>query len=147
MGIVSDVIEDVIDWAVFAQCRTELGHGFVRILGYFRDDGSKSVDIIEAAIRSGSAVPLVLPAHTLKSEARQFGALKLAALAEHIELVARDCVEWHQEPAALVEHVINLRPLFEKSIVALERESSPLMQRQHVFGRGVAAVTKVFNRF
>jgi histidine phosphotransfer protein HptB len=144
---VNDTDDPVIDWGVFSQARATLGAGFVRILGYFREDGTKSVAVIEDALRASNAVALVLPAHTLKSEARQFGALKLATLAEHIEMVARDCVEWHQQPSALVEHVINLRPLFEDSIETLEREASPLMQRKRVFGRGVAAVAQVFNRF
>jgi HPt (histidine-containing phosphotransfer) domain-containing protein len=91
-----------IDWAQFACTRADLGHGFVRILGYFREDGAKSVAMIEAAVKAGTAIPLVLPAHKLKSEAREFGALALAEAAEHIELVARDCVEWHSEPTAPV---------------------------------------------
>jgi histidine phosphotransfer protein HptB len=130
----------IIDWGVFAQTRAELGNGFARIMGYFREDGTKSVAVIEDAVRAGNPVPLVLPAHTLKSEARQFGALQLAALSEHIEMVARDCVEWHQAPSALVEHVIKLRPLFEDSMAALEREVNPLLQRKPVFGRALNAI-------
>jgi histidine phosphotransfer protein HptB len=119
-----------IDWAQFACTRADLGHGFVRILGYFREDGAKSVAMIEAAVKAGTAIPLVLPAHKLKSEAREFGALALAEAAEHIELVARDCVEWHSEPTALVQDAISLRPLFEATIAALDERSNPLQQRR-----------------
>src|SRR3546814_1141860 len=66
----------------FAQVRRELGAGFVRILGYFREDGIKSVSAIEDAIRRRNAPALVIPAHTLKGEARQFGAKRLSLMAE-----------------------------------------------------------------
>ncbi|MDB5675891.1 MAG: histidine phosphotransferase, partial [Sphingomonas bacterium] len=33
---------DLVDWTAFARARSELGAGFVRILGYFREDGVKS---------------------------------------------------------------------------------------------------------
>ncbi|MGQ3177349.1 MAG: Hpt domain-containing protein, partial [Blastomonas fulva] len=58
----------LINWSTFAEARATLGTDFVRILGYFREDGTKSVDAIEAAMRDKSAARLVLPAHTLKGE-------------------------------------------------------------------------------
>lgn len=125
----------LVDWREFAQARAVLGAGFVRILGYFHEDGVKSVAAIEAAIRDDNAVALVLPAHTLKGEARQFGANRLADLAEEIETVARRCVEHHQSPHELVELIVSLRPTFEKTITLLEGEASPLMTRRPAFGR------------
>ena len=55
---------DIVDWVHFEQSRRELGAGFIRILGYFREDGVKSVAAIEAAMREQSTVGLVIPAHT-----------------------------------------------------------------------------------
>ncbi|MES1115673.1 Hpt domain-containing protein, partial [Limosilactobacillus fermentum] len=78
----------LIDWNVFTRARAELGAGFVRILGYFREDGVKSVAAIETAMRARNAAAMVIPAHTLKGEARQFGAEPLAILAERIEAIA-----------------------------------------------------------
>ena len=72
---------DIVDWAHFERSRAELGPGFIRILSYFREDGVKSVAQIEAAMREENTAALVLPAHTLKGEARQFGAKPLAELA------------------------------------------------------------------
>ncbi len=127
----SDALDLNMDWAQFARARADLGQGFVRIMGYFVEDGAKSVAVIEQAVKIGAAVPIVLPAHKLKSEAREFGALALAERAEHIELIARDCVEWHSEPTALVQDVIALRPLFEATIAALDERSNPLAQRRN----------------
>ncbi len=126
--------EMLVDWAAFGRCRAELGSGFVRILGYFREDGVKSVAAIEAAVRAGDPVAIVIPAHTLKGEARQFGAEPLADLAETIEVFARDCVERQDTPELAVEHVVKLRPLFRDTLALLEREANPLVGRRLATG-------------
>ena len=124
----------LVDWTAYAHARSELGAGFVRILGYFREDGVKSVAAIEAAIRALNAAALVIPAHTLKGEARQFGAEPLAALAQEIEEIARDCVELQDTPEQAMASVVKLRPLFEETLSLLEREASPLVERRPVAG-------------
>jgi histidine phosphotransfer protein HptB len=122
--------DTIIDWAVFQQCRSELGADFVRILGYFREDGIKSVQAIEDALRSMNAVAMVVPAHTLKGESRQFGAEPLADLAELIETGARTCIEHRDTPEGLLADIVKLRPLFEQSLDLLEREANPLVERR-----------------
>jgi histidine phosphotransfer protein HptB len=124
------IADDDIDWATFTETRSVLGEAFVRILGYFREDGTKSVAEIENAMRERSSAKLVLPAHTLKGEGYQFGAEKLATLAEEIEIAARHYVEIQQDPEELLEKVVQLRPLFERTLAALEREVSPLVERR-----------------
>ena len=57
--------------------RSELGAHFTRILSYFAEDGVKSIEAIEEAVRNRDAVALVRPAHTLKGESLQFGAEEL----------------------------------------------------------------------
>jgi histidine phosphotransfer protein HptB len=126
--------DDIVNWASFAETRQVLGEAFVRVLGYFREDGIKSVAKIEAAIRDRDSAQLVLPAHTLKGESWQFGAEKLAALAEEIEVAARHYVEIRQSPDELVEKVVQLRPLFEATLRALETETSPLVERRAQYG-------------
>ena len=126
----------LVDWTVFTQARSELGAAFVRILGYFREDGVKSVAAIETAMRALNAAAMVLPAHTLKGEARQFGAEPLGALAEKIETIARDCVENRDTPDEALQSVVELRPLFDRTLEMLERESNPLVERRPAaFGR------------
>ncbi|WP_257544637.1 Hpt domain-containing protein [Sphingopyxis sp. DBS4] len=130
--------EILVDWDEFRATRTQLGAAFVRILGYFREDGTKSVAAIEEAMRARDARGLVMPAHTLKSEARQFGAERLGALTEDIEMFARHCVEAQVSPEEYLPRVVNLRALFEETLAALEREANPLVQRKPVgFGRAV----------
>jgi histidine phosphotransfer protein HptB len=126
----------LVNWSAFAQARSQLGANFVRILGYFREDGVTSVSRIEEAMRGLNAAALVIPAHTLKGEARQFGADPLADLAEAIEMEARDCVERQESPETMLEQVVQLRPLFEETLALLQREANPLVERRPgVFGR------------
>jgi len=129
----------LVNWEAFAQARSELGANFVRILGYFREDGIKSVDQIEAAMRAHNAAALVLPAHTLKGESRQFGADPLSDLAEEIEVMGRACVERQDTPEIALAAVVRLRPMFEATLALLEREANPLVERRPVFGRRPAA--------
>ena len=63
----SEGAPDIIDWVHFEKSRAELGPGFIRILGYFREDGTKSVGQIEQAMHEGNATALVTPAHTRKA--------------------------------------------------------------------------------
>ncbi len=126
----------LVDWTAYARARAELGAGFVRILGYFEEDGVKSVAAVEAAMRGQNAAAMVIPAHTLKGESRQFGAEPLAELAEVIEATARDCVERQDTPEEALEHIVKLRPLFEQTLAMLLREANPLVVRRPQAGFG-----------
>jgi HPt (histidine-containing phosphotransfer) domain-containing protein len=119
----------------------ELGQSFGRMLGYFREDGAKSIQAIEEAARQRSAVALVRPAHTLKGDALQFGAVALAGAAESIETAARQAVEDHVYPTEIVAEVVRLRPLFAAALDRLGRETAPVtaLRRAGGFGRKVAA--------
>lgn len=137
----------LINRADLASARAELGSGFVRILGYFREDGPKSVAAIEDAMRGRNAAALVLPAHTLKGESRQFGAERLGDMAEEIEMVARRCVEYHESPEELIETVVGLRSCFSETLAELDREANPLVPRRPgTFGRKAEAVNPGFGR-
>jgi histidine phosphotransfer protein HptB len=138
--------DETINWDAFAETRSVLGESFVRVLGYFREDGTKSVAQIEAAMREHNSAKLVLPAHTLKGEGYQFGAEALAALAEEIEVAARHYVEIRQDPEELLEKVVQLRPLFERTLAALEAEASPLVERRAAFGSRMVG-NSAFSRF
>ena len=121
---------ELMDWTVCTETRMALGPNFVRILGYFREDGTQSVRRIEKAMRAQDPVAMVDAAHSLKGEALQFGALRLSATAEVIEMTARDCVEHHDRPDELLSLVIALRPMFEETLAVLEKDASPLIERQ-----------------
>jgi HPt (histidine-containing phosphotransfer) domain-containing protein len=134
--MVDEADAEIVDWTKFQQMRTELGASFVRILSYFREDGEKAVEKIEQAMHKGDAAGLVLPAHTLKAEARQFGAEPVAALAEEIEEAGRRGVEGHFFPDNILPQVAQLRPLYQRTIGQLDAEANPLVQRRPQGARG-----------
>ena len=125
---------DIVDWVHFEQSRRELGAGFIRILGYFREDGVKSVAAIEAAMRDQNTIGLVIPAHTLKGEARQFGAEPLAACAELIENSARISIETKSFPNELIADVVRLRKLWNSTIELFDKATNPLQSRAPTAG-------------
>jgi HPt (histidine-containing phosphotransfer) domain-containing protein len=129
-------LDELVDWTTFSRMRTELGASFVRILGYFREDGEKAVAKIEDAMHRREAASLVLPAHTLKAEARQFGAEPVAALAEEIEQAGRRALESRLFPDNILPQVARLRPLYLRTLDMLEEETNPLAQRRSGLGRG-----------
>jgi HPt (histidine-containing phosphotransfer) domain-containing protein len=134
--------QNIVDWVHFERSRAELGPGFIRILGYFREDGVKSVGEIEQAMREQNTAALVIPAHTLKGEARQLGAEPLAKVAELIESTARFCVESRRFPDELVPEVVELRRLFTETVELFDKATNPLMSRARPspagFGRKVS---------
>jgi len=129
----------MVDWVHFERSRAELGPGFIRILGYFREDGVKSLGQIEQAMREQNTAALVIPAHTLKGEARQLGAEPLAKIAELIETTARFCVESRRFPDELVPEVVELRRTFDQTVELFDKATNPLLSRarpqQGGFGR------------
>jgi HPt (histidine-containing phosphotransfer) domain-containing protein len=137
---------DVVDWAHFEKSRTELGPAFIRILGYFKEDGVKSIAQIEQAMRDENTTALVIPAHTLKGEARQLGAEPVAKLAELIESTARLCVETHRFPDELVPQVVELRKLFDETVQLFEKATNPLVQRSAPSGFGRKVNNQGFGR-
>jgi HPt (histidine-containing phosphotransfer) domain-containing protein len=142
----SDEARDVVDWTYFEKSRTELGPGFLRILSYFREDGTKSIAQIEQAMRDQNTTALVIPAHTLKGEARQLGAGPLADIAELIETTARFCMESRRFPDELVPQVVELRGLFNQTVELFEKATNPLVSRTPSTGFGRKANNQGFGR-
>lgn len=132
-------VQEMVDWVQFERSRAELGPGLIRILGYFREDGVKSLGQIEQAMREQNTAALVIPAHTLKGEARQLGAEPLAKIAELIETTARFCVESRRFPDELVPEVVELRRTFDQTVDLFDKATNPLLSRsrpqQAGFGR------------
>jgi len=132
---------ELVDWGHFEKSRAELGPGFIKILGYYREDGEKSLVQIEQAMRERNSVALVIPAHTLKGESRQFGAEGVADVAEKIETTARYAIESGSFPDHLIPDVVELRQRYARTLRMFDERVSPLAQRarpQGGFGKKVA---------
>lgn len=114
--------DGVVNWTAFAETRDMLGPEFARMLTFYREDAVKSVLATEQAFRARDAVAMVRPAHTLKGDSLQFGAEGIGRLAEHIEHVARQCVEDRRAPDDLATDVPRLRPMLIETLKLFERE-------------------------
>lgn len=127
-----------VNMQMFEEVRTLMGPRLITTIAYFRQDGEGSVRAIETAQRTGDASGMIVPAHTLKTEAKQLGAEELGDLCMRIEQGARRCVEIHEGPEELLVSVAKLRPLFRETLAIFERETNPLKSRpakQAGFGR------------
>ena len=142
----TDEARNIVDWVHFEKSRTELGPAFIRILSYFKEDGTKSIAQIEEAMRDQNTAALVIPAHTLKGESRQLGAEPLAVIAELIETTARFCIESHRFPDELVPKVVELRQLFDQTIELFDKATNPLMTRAAPGGFGRKVGNQGFGR-
>ena len=142
----ADEARNIIDWVYFEKNRAELGPGFIRILGYFKEDGVKSIAQIEQAMREENTPAPIVPAHTLKGESRQLGAEPLAKIAELIEQTARLCMETHRFPDELVPEVVELRKLFNQTVEEFDKATNPLMRRTGPAGFGRKANNQDFGR-
>jgi HPt (histidine-containing phosphotransfer) domain-containing protein len=143
---VTDEARDIVDWTHFEKSRAELGPAFIRILTYFKEDGTKSVAQIEDAMREQNTAALVIPAHTLKGESRQLGAEPIAKIAELIETTARFCIETHRFPDELVPEVVQLRKLFNQTVELFDKATNPLVSRTGPGGFGRKASNQSFGR-
>lgn len=137
----------LIDPAGLAVAQREIGPALPRILGYYRQDGVVSITTIEDAMANRNATAMILPAHSLKGESRQFGAERMAELAQYIEMTARDCVEQRNAlPDTLSQDVGVMRACFHETIRILEAKIAGLTEAPRivpparpVFGRRVAS--------
>ena len=142
----SDDELEIVDWVHFEKSRAELGAGFIRILSYFREDGAKSIAELEQAMREQDTVALVRPAHTIKGEARQFGAEPLAKVAELVESTARLCVETRRFPDELVPQIVEMRRLFNRTVELFDKATNPLLTRARPGGFGRKVSNQDFGR-
>lgn len=116
----------LVDESELAETRATLGAALPRILGYFREDGPRSIARIEAALDADDAAAIVAPADTLKSEARQFGCQRLGDIAEAIEMAARRCVESRDAPTQLAAQIAMLPDCFTETLALLEARMPPV---------------------
>jgi histidine phosphotransfer protein HptB len=83
--------ETVIDRAVYAELRDTTGAEFVaELVDTFIDEGPRMLAELRAARAEGNAERFQRAAHSLKSNCKTFGAVKLAALAREFELRGLD---------------------------------------------------------
>ncbi len=82
--------EDLYDPQVLNEVKSVMKARFSVVLQYFLEDSEGYVNTIKSAVANSNAAEIVLPAHTLKSSAKQMGAMLLSARAQRVEELARN---------------------------------------------------------
>lgn len=109
----------LINDSEFAHAQDQLGAAFPMIVDIFAEEAEKSVGMLARAMAALDAAGMIIPAHSIKGEARQFGARLLAELAERIEAGARQCVSQGREPVELDLPVRQIAQTLTQSVATM----------------------------
>lgn len=80
----------IIDQTILAEAKETMKAKFPTIVAYFLEDSEVYIDNIKEGISAVNIEKIVSPAHTLKSSARQMGAILVSEIAKEIEHLARE---------------------------------------------------------
>ena len=126
----TDDARDIIDWEYFEKSRAELGPGFIRILSYFKEDGTqvdrpdRGRDARAEYDRAGAS--RAHPQGRIAPARR--GAAGQGRRADRIDraLLHRNRAAF---PDELVPEVVQLRRLFDQTVELFDKATNPLMTR------------------
>ena len=82
-----------MDVGVLAELRESVGGDpdFVaELIGEFLEDAPAQLDVLRGAVAANDAESAMRAAHTLKGNARTFGAMKLASVCQELESLSKD---------------------------------------------------------
>ena len=105
----------LLDAAALEEVRTMMKDKFQEVLNYFLEDSAMYVQQIAQSFAAGEAEAVVLPAHTLKSSAKQMGALRLWDVASILEATVREIVKGTGELSQIAPLVGQLQVVFEET--------------------------------
>ncbi len=100
------------------EAKALLGEKFPTITGFFFEDSAEYIATILAGFAAGDAQMMVLPAHSLKSSAKQMGADKLSYLAREIELGAKESLTGKAALGSLQAAVTEIETTLAQTIAA-----------------------------
>ncbi len=111
-------MKDMLDESAVAEARSMMLDKFPRLVSFFLEDAEGYISKIEDSLRMGDAQSMVPPAHTLKSSARQMGAVKLADVAMYLETESRKALGAQGSVTYLIPQVDDLKSLLERTRAA-----------------------------
>ena len=88
--IKQQALECDIEIDAFNTAKRVMEEDFGEILGYYIEESDRHVEEIEKALTLHNIELAQLPAHTLKTSSRQFGAMKLGELSYEVEKAAAE---------------------------------------------------------
>ncbi len=96
----------ILDDSVVSEARDVLGDKFKTTISYFIEDTNMYILVINDKLAKNDIEGIILPAHTIKSSAKQVGAFRVSKIAEDLEILCKTLVENDEQQ---MENVKNLR--------------------------------------
>jgi HPt (histidine-containing phosphotransfer) domain-containing protein len=79
----------VIDYDILSEAKEEMKDEFAVLVEYFLEDTAEYLATIAQALETGNPAKIATTAHTIKSSAKQLGAILLSDLASEMESLTR----------------------------------------------------------
>jgi HPt (histidine-containing phosphotransfer) domain-containing protein len=105
----------LLDAAALEEVRGMMQDKFPEVLNYFLEDSAMYVQQIAQGFAAGEAETVVLPAHTLKSSAKQMGAMRLWDCSKIIEATVREIVKGTGDLSQIAPLVGQIQTVFEET--------------------------------
>ncbi len=123
--------EDLIDRDMQHEAQSIFQEKYAQMVIYYQEDVTRYLQEIEAALDAGNIEGIIRPAHTIKSNSRSMGALKMSHLAHDLEVACRDVHERKQVLSvdALRSRLDSLRQVFLQTCVLMEESDSAAMHQ------------------
>lgn len=82
--------QEIINMQILEEAKSLMKDQFPVMIKYFLEDTDAYFKEIARAIREKNFEIAIIPAHTIKSSAKQIGADRISSIAEEIETICRD---------------------------------------------------------
>lgn len=108
-----------IDPDLFIKAKIMMEEDFPLIMGYYLDEAESRIAQMQRAMNEQDVTKAMIPAHTIKSSSRQFGATTLGDAAYEVELASKNAAPISQvEPLVcrLTELYEAVKPFFESEL-------------------------------
>jgi len=85
--------DQIIDLSIVEETKSVMKDKFPMMVEFFLEDGEEYINAIKKAMEAKDASQVVSPSHTIKSSAKQLGAIKLSEYAKKAEELSRSISE------------------------------------------------------
>lgn len=105
----------LLDHGALEEVRGVMKDKFPEVLSYFLEDSAMYVQQIVEGFVAGKAEAVVLPAHTLKSSAKQMGAMRLWDCSQILEATVREIVKGTGDLGQIAPMISQIQTVFQET--------------------------------
>lgn len=85
--------EQIIDLNIVEEAKSVMNDKFPLMIEYFLEDSENYIKSIKESMEANDISQVVSPSHTIKSSAKQLGAIRLSEYAKQVEELSRNISE------------------------------------------------------